>query len=233
MSLPCLGPTPDVLPDCEPTCVRWSGINRGQPITIFHDTSGYDIDFYPNLANDPDIYLRAATALWEEEYPCGTLFEFVDTPSEASLIVVHEPEIADNPCAIAGSATCFCDGQDEICERVFDHSAFFNPTRQAIMTLFMNPCSNAQGQVQYTNTMLHELGHILGMGHVSGLPSIMGPSDRVNNLQLYPFDIEQLQNRYPCGCNVTETFAAQFQQRLDMEPDHSGTVCPGCLERPT
>ena len=226
MSIACATPI-SVEEFCTPSCTRWSQINAGEPVRIYHDTSNYDPNCRP-IVNEPDpqVYLDAAIATWESGYPCGQLFEMVDDPALAQVIVVHDTNNFGEP---LGTATCACDAEDDICVRQVDHSIVFSAANPAIVTIYCQPGTNFANIQQYINIWVHELGHILGMGHVYGVPnvdSIMGLSTTPTIPgELKEFDLLQLQMRHPCDCILTQNFRPFYEAR---PINQSGGYCPVC-----
>lgn len=253
--LPCAMGAVEPVQLCEYSCTRWTGINQGAPILYYHDTSGWDPDCYPGGFNtgvaidaaDPQVYLQPAIDAWQSGVPCRTLFQRTFDRSEAMLIIQHA--VGDG--TIAGNATCFCDVDDDVCVRQVDHSQFFNAAAPAVLNIF---CNGAVGGgylsvAAYINLYMHELGHILGMGHVRNqtppVVSVMGnPANLNSQVVLYDFDRDQLQARYPCGCllpGAADGFidgglsrqrprpapSPQFDSVVRARP--SSDVCPGCF----
>jgi len=87
----------DPLPGCIATCTRWSSINEGQPLRIYIDEDSWDPTHYNGqgpfigsaVLDEPlaRTYAVQALEIWQQAYPCGTLYELVDTPAEAEVIV--------------------------------------------------------------------------------------------------------------------------------------------------
>ena len=225
MTFTCPGAS-EPLAFCTPMCTRWAQINDGEPVRIYHDTSNYDPNCRPTINEpDPQVYLDAAIATWESGYPCGQLFEMVDDPALAQVIVVHDTNNFGGP---VGTASCACDAEDDICVRQVDHSTIFTSTNPAVMTIYCQPGTDFATVQQYINVWVHELGHILGMGHVYNLPvdSIMGQvTTAVIPGELKAFDLEQLQDRYPCDCVLTSSFREFYEPRpINQTSDY----CPVC-----
>jgi len=228
MSFLC-GEGPRVVRECEPTCSRWASVNEGETIKLFHDPSNWDPNLF-NFANAPDpiVYLQEAMQVWNDAYPCGTLFEIVDTRAEASVIVDYDDETGENV-GFLGFATCFCDEDDDVCVQQVDQSAFFSPARPAELTIVKNDFFINQPPERLINTYLHELGHILGMGHIYGRPeqSIMGNNpNAAQSVSLYGWDLEQLDARHPCGCTIVQPQISPFLQEVTRRKTKS--FCPGC-----
>lgn len=222
-----------VLPECEPRCTRWSQVNRGEPILIYHDRSGWDPNFY-TLINEPDpqVYLAEAAELWNSFHPCGPLFAFTDVEAQAHVVVRYLPEDPVQP-NILGTALCVCDDEGDVCVNQADHSAIFFPGNPAPLNMYLASVILNAPPERYINTMLHELGHILGMGHVSTLPlnSVMGVNpDRFTVVQLFDFDVEQLEERNPCDCEFTTQFDREFVAPAAHFTQYAH-FCPGCSER--
>lgn len=193
---------------------------------MFHDPDQWDQSFYNQVsAPDPIVYLQAAVDLWNEAYECGELFELTTDRSEAKVTVeyiVADPDFCD----FIGTALCTCDEDDDPCERQIDHSQVFSVNQPSEVNMYLLECAIAGLTVnRWINVYLHELGHVLGMGHVSGLPviSIMGNSDR-EIVQLYDFDLEQLNSRHPCNCLIREPIIQAEPIQLFQTSDY----CPGC-----
>ena len=224
------------LPFCTPSCTRWSQINAGQPVTVYHDKSQYDRNCRP-IVNEPDpqYYLDIALDHWNAGYSCGDLFVMVEDPALAQVMVVHDTNNFGGP---LGTATCACDAEDDVCVRQVDHSQIFSIANPAILTMYCQPGTNFASVRQYLNIWIHELGHILGMGHVyntvdsngNSVDSIMGLN--LSNLPLgthKPFDQEQLDNRHPCGCQLTSNFMPPIE--ID-ELNTTSSFCPVCHPSP-
>lgn len=219
---------PVALAACEAQCTRWTSINQGQSVKIYHDGSNWDANYYTNI-NEPDpiVYLQEAIGRWNDAYECGTLFELVDDQTEASVVVSYFEENPDNACLL-GSALCACEEDDDICLRTSDHSSIFSPSFQSPVRMYFSPCILNSSENLWINVYVHEFGHILGMGHVAGLPvtSIMGNRDRESTV-LPDFDIEQLNLRHPCGCNIITPLTDFYPP---VEPMVStADFCPGCM----
>lgn len=222
--------------ECIPECVRWTSVNLGEPIPIYHDGSNWDPNFFthPNGPNAPDaiVYLQAAVDLWNSAYSCGDLFRITDDRSEARATVEYiDP---DDPafCEFSGTALCVCDMEGDICVRQLDHSSFFTPASPSEVKMYKLPCiQSTRTEVRFMNTYLHELGHVLGMGHVFNEPfqSIMGQANREVTFQLYPWDISELERRYPCDCVLNEPIVSENFMTID-DVMASSDHCPGCRD---
>lgn len=227
MTIGCIGIV-QTLSFCTPECTRWTQVNEGEPIRVYHDKTNWDPNCRAGIDEpDPQAYLDEAIATWESGYPCGQLFEMVNDPALAQVIVVHDENNFGEP---LGTATCACDAEDDVCVKQVDHSLTFSESSPAIVTVY---CQQGVGisLLQYVNVWIHELGHILGMGHVYGLPvnSIMGLNmANPPTGTLRDFDLEQLQARYPCGCNLTGNLMLP-----DTDPvrNQTGDFCPVCQGR--
>lgn len=228
---PCVGTQPQQTELCDPMCVRWSEINQGMPLKVFHDKSQWDPNHYPLISEpDPDVYLIKAIDLWNSGYPCGDLFELTDDLSEA-LVTMEYVQQPVGDCAAVATTLCFCDAESEICERVFDHSSFYSVDRKQPITMnLLNGCPNqdALREERWNNTMVHELGHVLGMGHVfnQSFPSVMG--NRNNDIMvLYGHDLDMIARRHPCNCIMVNPLS-NTEPLTEAHLSHSGEHCPGC-----
>lgn len=234
MSLPCLG-SPVTLQECTPMCSRWTSINLGEPIKYFHDTTNWDPNCYnagPGQVGlnepDPQAYLQPAIDAWQSGYPCNTLFERTFNRAEANLVIQY----ATGDGTVAGNATCFCDNDDDVCVRQVDQTAGFAGSN-SVMNIFCNSATGGgySSLGAFINLYMHELGHVLGMGHVRNqtpaVTSVMGNPANLNvNVVLYAFDEGQLQDRYPCNCTLSNA----LQAWVEPSPQHvTSDHCPGCL----
>lgn len=218
---------------CTPMCTRWTQVNEGDPIKVYHDKTNFDPNFYVNVAaveTDPDVLLQTALDIWEEAYPCGTLFELVDDPSQAELIIQYGTS-TQGPGTAWGDATCFCDNDNDVCVQQVDHSVFFTEGNPATINMYyvsdVNGVPLGMSYVFWLETYVHELGHILGMGHVSGLPidSVMGNQPFHTTPQIWDWDRDQLDDRYPCGCVLTGKLTAFI---VPEKKTHTSDFCPRC-----
>lgn len=230
--IPCAGFDPEAAARlCSPECTRWSQVNAGDPIRYFHDKSGWDPTVTVNPiafdAPDPDVYMLPGMAIWESAYPCGNLFEEQPTAATAQMIIRYLPNTPGGP---SGTASCFCDANDDVCVRQFDHSTHYSESNPALLTIYQ--ATNGRVSVNsFSNLYTHELGHILGMGHVFGLPdvvSVMGsPLNQNRDLVLYSFDALQLRRRYPCACTITNNIVSEPPGEVPVH-NQTGSFCPGC-----
>ena len=230
----------DPLPGCIATCTRWSSINEGQPLRIYIDEDSWDPTHYNGqgpfigsaVLDEPlaRTYAVQALEIWQQAYPCGTLYELVDTPAEAEVIVQY-PVTTPETEGLAGNAQCFCDADDDVCVNQFDHSNFWEPGNQAIMNIFLRLSGGSASVNAFINLHAHEFGHILGMGHVRNqdppVTSVMGNPLNLNaDLVLYDFDREQIEARYPCNCTLVTPLRNRFLALT--EPRPTSDFCPGC-----
>lgn len=199
MLLGCISSRGSVVEEfCTPECSRWTGINDGNPVKIYHDWTGITINQYPSVsllgdqvawqpgfystlpAQNPIAYLEEAVAKWNAAYSCGTLFEFVDDPQDADVLFIYRATspAQGEPNAV-GNALCLCDTDNQItCSVNADHSTRWFPGMPAWTSInFVTP---ALGNLDFVSTpaaiqvMMHELGHTLGMGHSYIVPDPNG-----------------------------------------------------------
>ena len=173
-----------------------------------------------------------AVAMWEAYYPCGQLFQEVDNFADADLWIHYEPVVQQDS-AILGTALCFCDDDNEICVKQTDHNEEFGfDKRKSEITLY---CAGFQQnfltQQQWLYVMVHELGHVMGMGHVFtqdiGIQSVMGGDYVFDNGGIFPHDIAELERRYPCDCELTSPLVTEFHDGVLKTTKDECPVCQG------
>ena len=252
----------DPLPLCIPECNRWSTINSGQPVKLFHDVNGitdnpydpsptipYQPNFFPVLVGeDPEQMFLEAVNMWEEQYDCGNLFEVVDDPAAANTIIYYvETDGLNGDPSDPASAYIFVDTDETGCTRNFNLSTTYTPespaTQSYIRMTFHTPippgtvAQQLASRDSWIGTIVHELGHILGMGHQYNVTdnnvgpfSVMGasgaggvPGSGLPDGHIHPIDKAMLDARYPCDCNIVDTFPeSDIQEDI---PLGSSTVC--------
>lgn len=213
-------------------CVRYESINNGQPLKIFYDDSNLPSGFYVNLTEEPLEFLQQAMVIWNLAYPCGNLFELTTDFDEADVVLNFYTQDGDTAYA---RATCLCNvGDGTICDNL-DKGMTYSPDNKGFIGFNLHP-PNANGtEAFFLYAMVHELGHILGMGHVfdQGIVSVMGlpPEGESFSSELSPWDQEQLRLRYPC-CNPARPtplgLRAQAVDEAQFDPNSNcGTLIYG------
>lgn len=245
MTFPCPRESVAVEQFCIPTCSRWTQINRGQPVNIWIDQSNYDPTCYPQVeaAGDQAFHLQQAINYWEAAYPCGQLFNIVDTAAEADVRMSYFQGTVEDGLP-AGSASCLCEPEDtnsDQCSVNADHTVTFSTLLASLniycLTFGGNPNSDWSPSY-YQFIVAHELGHLLGLGHqynqpypsIMGNPTILSGSNAFSfvidlDINNYPEDKAQLEARYPCGCTLTNELTSE---RTDLVLRQTDEICPVC-----
>lgn len=241
------------LEDCIPTCTRWSKVNYSDTIKVFVDAPDYPQGAYVSTQNVTALgyqgvitmddnwvalgaqqHVQVALDIWNDAYTCGNLFEMVTDISQADVVVTW---IVDDNLPSQGVVDCACEAEGDAfpdCSVNVDHGDFFgpaNPHNMRIYHMSTNGVPNPFSWQATLDTVVHEFGHVLGMGHNfdQSITTIMGfltNAQRPNRGQLYDYDVDELNARYPCGCNVVEMLGNYLDSEIVI--GQSSQHCGGC-----
>lgn len=233
MSIGCRGEfTDQPLPLCTPECARWYKVNQGESIKVYQDVSGWDPNYYSQMVESPQTHIQRALDIWNDAYPCGTLFELVTDPALADVVQVYPTEVTTN--GLNGSVTSVVDQDGEECILQVDEGQTFGPGQPMFMQMYCSQGLEQSGQAtddRYVNIFVHEFGHVLGMNHLSDgstppMSIMVNTGVQAGGAGLYGFDVDQLLRRYPCGCVLTSNLAQPIEYNLPIVS--SETLCPCC-----
>ena len=230
----CAGTSISTVPQCVYNCTRWTQINRGEPVRIYHDDSTWR-QFYLNAMDaDPLNYFLEAMNAWNSATSI-TLFEHVTNPALQQYTMRYVDEDPNDPCVAIGLANCLCPPEDDPCAPpIYDNSLFFAPNGPTgfLELIFVECVKNLYSRNQIVNVIAHELGHVLSHGHVyntldaSGNPvdSLMGVKADLEVIGPTAYDIEYLLMQHPENCTGTDS-----GQALSVASAlHDTRNCPGC-----
>lgn len=166
----------DQAPAKSSTTVRWSKSNLS------------NLSLYVGPESEPWMgIIEAATHQWTEAGQGALQFYLAQYPEQAHIVI----QWTDTPSL----------GRDyEVghVDRKVDHQGYIT---QAVMTLLTEPAIDlhlnpSQIQSRQLATLLHELGHALGLDH-SDLSTDVMYYQGWRNTHLTPHDMAQLRDRYP------------------------------------